>query len=1295
MTEHQRGQVITFYSYKGGTGRTMALANIAWLLAANGKRVLVVDWDLESPGLHRFFHTFITPTELQTADGVVDLLASFMRSSAATETDNRPEDWFVELARVRPYAFTLNWPHFQSPGRIDFMSAGQQDDTYGPSLAQLDWDVFYSAGGMKFLRALREDMGRQYDYALIDSRTGVSDVADVCTQHLPDTLVACFTLGEQGISGAAERVGAISKAPRPVRIFPVPMRVDDAEKERANAGRTLAMQRFAELPTGLSETERVRYWRSVEVPYHPFYVYEEVLAMLAELPGQQSSPAASYERLAAYLTDGDVDHLPPIDESLRLSTMARSLRSAARPVDPVVLRYEAVDQVWAEWIADVLKGVEVDVYDGRETASPAVAGARQLVVISPDALTLAEGYLAEHTATRPPIGVYVGDADPVPAFPLRSSAQLSGQTETVAIEKLLQAVGYEGSVRPATRFRYPGRPAGVFNVPAQNPNFTGREDDLRALRKLLLENRRAALLQSGPVALHGWGGIGKTQVAMEYAYRFRSAYDAIWWIVCDPAVFIDSALADLAKELGLTPAASVPETIRAVLNALSRGEPYSRWLLIFDNALDFDQLRPFLPRGSGEVLITSRAESWPGEVESIAVDVFKRGESIVHLQRRIGGDLSVADAARVANALGDLPIAVAAAGAYLRATGVGVAEYLQQIEELGPKALPDKVDEQLIPPVEATWDLLLERLQLESKAASRLLQLCSVMASEVALPLIYSDQMAAMLRPYDPAIAERHLRGSLVQIMNRLALIKLDQTSGQLSVHRLLQHVIRQRMSDRELTKARHEVHLVLSALRSGLDVDDPESWTSFRMLWPHLEVSQAAVCPDEAVRALMIDRLRYVWLRGNLAQGELLGRSIVAGWNDLLQTLESDADRLVLRRQILHLQFNLANILRDQARFTEARRLDQQTLAAQKKLQGVGPKHPHTLMTANGLAADLRALGQYRESLELDQATYVAWVDGFGEDHPRTLLALNNLAATYRLLGDYRAARRHDTTVYERQRAIPGNERNPITLRAATNLGRDLREAGEYQASVRLLRGIVEEYGQAFGAESRFVLNATTNLAVSLRSAGQADEAVSLLESAYERFTESVGPDSPETLACRLSWSLSLLSIGDTAGARNELEAVSRAYERGLGAKHPHTLVCVLNQSMIARADHDDARARALATIASTEIRDVLGPLHPYTLAAAMNLAVVTAESGDLQPAATQMAEITEQLEKVLLPDHPDTVRGHANLALARRLRGGPVAGEAEITERLVARLGSDHPAVEAFREHRYLHRVIDPHPF
>ena len=173
---------MTFYSYKGGTGRTMALANVAWILASAGKRVLVADWDLEAPGLHRFFSPFLEVDAVVHTPGVIDLVREY-EDQVGREAD-RPDGWVKQLARVDDYAFSIDWT-FGCGGSLNVLSAGRQNGAYASTLGSLDWDTFYDRlGGGTFLDALREDMRRNYDYTLIDSRTGFSDVADICTQHL-------------------------------------------------------------------------------------------------------------------------------------------------------------------------------------------------------------------------------------------------------------------------------------------------------------------------------------------------------------------------------------------------------------------------------------------------------------------------------------------------------------------------------------------------------------------------------------------------------------------------------------------------------------------------------------------------------------------------------------------------------------------------------------------------------------------------------------------------------------------------------------------------------------------------------------------------------------------------------------------------------------------------------------------------------------------------------------------------------------------------------------------------------
>ncbi len=1311
MNESREGQVVTFYSYKGGTGRTMALANVAWILASAGKRVLVADWDLEAPGLHRFFSPFLEVDAVVHTPGVIDLVREY-EDQVGREAD-RPDGWVKQLARVDDYAFSIDWT-FGCGGSLNVLSAGRQNGAYASTLGSLDWDNFYDRlGGGAFLDALRDDMRRNYDYTLIDSRTGFSDVADICTQHLPDVLVDCFTLSDQGIDGAARvarAVATLSKKDGPerrIRVLPVAMRVDQGEKEKADAGRLLAMRSFPGLPIGMTEPERVQFFASVEVPYQTFYAYEETLATFGDKPGSPSSLLAAYERLTDVITQGKVTALAAMDESVRAGWRLRFERPMRPEQTPIRLQYAAEDQIWAEWAGSVLTTAGITVVDdGPMEIAPAdlapSSAPAVLAIVSKDYVAVREDVEAQDLWAGPShLVMYLEDARlrEVPTETRASIVELDEKAATERLLKLVGKVGAETSREGSPAGRFPGVEPRWFQAPVRNARFTGRTQDLQRLRRELRAEGRAVVL---PVALQGLGGIGKTQLALEYVHRFRSAYDLVWWIQADPPQFIDTALIDLGVELKLPPSeGTAAEGARSTLEALRRGTLTSRWLLVFDNADDVAHVQNFLPRGGGgHLLITSRNPDWAERANPIQVDVFQRAESVAHLRGRAGA-ITSEQAGQVAQALGDLPIAVAAAGAWLAETGTPVAEYLHAIEQHGAGTRS----------VQATWNLSLQRLQERSPGAYRLLQICSVLAPETALDLLYSDQLTKALIPFDPSVAERGMRGALVQQINRLALLKLDTVAGQVVVHRLLQDVVRGRMTDEEVRHTKHEAHLALAAFRPAGEPDDPKSWDRFRMIWTHLEISGAVSCNDDSVRQLLIDRVRYLWRRGDLPQGLRLGNAVSKEWERLLKEAESagengepsipNVDPVSLCRQLLHLRFNIANILREQAKFGEVLRLDEEVLAAQRVL--LGERHSHTLMTSGGLAADLRALGRYAEALPLDEATYLAWLEGFGEDHPRTLAAANNLAVSLRAVGDFRRARSIDEDVLERRRIVLGAA-HPYALHSQSSLGRDLREAGEYEQSVTMLRNAHALSREHVGPEALGTLKIQANLAASLRSSGRADEAAELLEEAYERLSGRFGPGNPDTLSCRLNRSNNLLATGEVSKALAEMIAVTESYQSTLGADHPFSLICVSNQSASWRRQGEPDRARELVARAAEGCLRLLGDSHPYYLAAAMNHATCRYDAGDVEVAVGETTASATRMAKALGQRHPDVLACRANLALLEsggRVdgSGGLVDGDPATTiaiDDLAALLGPNHPSVTSLLAGELLYRVIDPHdPF
>jgi tetratricopeptide (TPR) repeat protein len=195
---------------------------------------------------------------------------------------------------------------------------------------------------------------------------------------------------------------------------------------------------------------------------------------------------------------------------------------------------------------------------------------------------------------------------------------------------------------------------------------------------------------------------------------------------------------------------------------------------------------------------------------------------------------------------------------------------------------------------------------------------------------------------------------------------------------------------------------------------------------------------------------------------------------------VDAAAERVTaLRRQLLQLRFNLGNILRDEARFEEAKALDETVLAEQREL--LEPDHPHTLMTAGSLAADLKALGKYGEALAMDKVTYPAWTELYGDDYVRTLAAANNLADSYRLTADIDQALRLDVDTLERRRTTLG-PLHPHTLLSTSNVARDLLEAGRYGEAVILMESARPLCIEALGADSLAALNAQMLLGIALR---------------------------------------------------------------------------------------------------------------------------------------------------------------------------------------------------------------------
>jgi MinD-like ATPase involved in chromosome partitioning or flagellar assembly/tetratricopeptide (TPR) repeat protein len=1281
---NRHGRVVTFYSYKGGTGRTMTLANVAWILAANGARVLTVDWDLEAPGLSRFFHPFLDHNQLATTGGVVNMINDYLERAVEDATHKHAME--SGHAAVSQQAISLDWD-FPGDGCIDFISAGRQNEDYSTILNGLNWDQFYQDyEGGTFLDALREEMARGYDYTFIDSRTGLSDSSKICTQHLPDDLVVCFTLSDQSIDGAAGVARLIDNRTveeTPIRILPVPMRIDEGEKERVERGRAAARARFQDLPKQLFTVQPAKYWGSIEIPYRAFYAYEEVLATFGDAPGLPNTVLDACERLAKELTQGKVQALPEMPEALRTTTLAKFVRkdTAKRADFRFQVWYAIEDQMWADWVRYLLDraGYQVAMsrIDGEDESSGAPkehangSGGPQLVMVpllTPHFLLAARSdeiwgtvSMSELANPRPrTAGLRLGTVPP--GAPAGHSLPLDLTSPTLdaagAVDLLVRHVGGEDEAAALAKAalddkaapRFPGtRPAvNLVSLQSRNSDFTGRADELVTLRETLVK-RTVAEPTSGTQALHGLGGVGKSQLAREYAYRYMADYDLIWWIPSEDPALITTELAVLAERLGIRASLSESDAAKAVVGALAQGTPYSRWLLIFDNAEDPGKIKEFLPGGEGHVIITSRSQVWSREATELQVEDFSPEESIAHLSRRVP-NITEAEAGQLAEVLGGLPLAVEQAAAFLELSSMSVEGYIDLLRDYPDTMFGEAPPADYPMSIAATFAVSLERLEAEWPAARRLLQMSVFLGPEpFSQKLLHkSPEMLAALSARDERLRRggAPMLGRISHAIRSLSLAKVDGRKDTIQVHRMVQARLRMLMTDQEQADIRTEVQLVLAGQRpQGGEVEDPENRQHFERIRPHLAACSAESSEYPEVRQLMIDLVRLHWRNGDYVLGRNEADRIDAIWSRQLG--EENEQTLALRTI-------RANFLRDLGEYGPSFALDERTWKTQVRL--FGEEDPSTLVTARGMAGGMRALGRYQDALERDLKTYEALTANLLEEDRQVLNMTNNLAIDYRLIGNSKKAQEFDerTEVNRRQVLGPEHER---TLQSQLYLARDKRDSGELRDAAADLERLLDTFRRIKGDDHPETLRTAKSLAVSLRVLGHFEKAATLSNDTYARFLKRYGKDSPDTWQCALNVAADDWCAGHHVEALRRAEEIWDRFIRALGRLHPNALACSDNVAVYLRTPDATTQSRelsaALGEEATAHFTQSLGPNHPFTMCAEVNWANARAELGDLAAAEASERSCLVRLAKQMGEDHPDTHACRSNLAVTLKALG------------------------------------------
>ncbi|HTQ55957.1 MAG TPA: toll/interleukin-1 receptor domain-containing protein [Bryobacteraceae bacterium] len=766
------------------------------------------------------------------------------------------------------------------------------------------------------------------------------------------------------------------------------------------------------------------------------------------------------------------------------------------------ISYNKADLAWAEWIAWQLDtagySTVVQAWDFRPGANfilemqrAASEAERTIAVLSPDYLTshFTAPEWAAALAKDALLPVRVRPCELKGLLPQIIYIDLVGLDETRAKESLLAGVQrgrakpptkppFPGSGRPAAVAeapRFPGALPGIWRVPfLRNPNFTGRDEQLRKLGESL-----AAPPAIVPIA--GLGGTGKTQLALEYAYRHTADYDVVWWLRAEDPTTLAGDYAALAEPLGLADKAQADQP-RAIATVRTWLEHHTRWLLTFDNALRAEGCRDYLPTGNaGHILITSRDQNWGGIAKPLKLDVWPRADALEFLRRRSGQDEPGA-ADKLCALLGDLPLALQHAGAYMEGTGMSVTEYLERYRDH-----PGVVHG----PIAVTWQISVDRLKSECPPALDLLDLMAFLAPEDIDPELAAAAFPDVLE-FDRARAA----------LRRYSLI--GARAGSLSLHRLVQAVTRERLAleGQEGRWAAAAVALLRAAFPFQQDV--VETWTRSARLLPH-----ALAAAEHAERLDVSPEFTAQLL--NRVGGYLMGLALLDAASQALGSSLSVAERVYGpdHPAIAEYANDFGLVLQEQGNLTGALAYVQRALAIDEKAHGA--QHPDVARDADNIGTILRNQGDLVGALQFSRRALAIDEVVYGPQHPSVAVRANNIGQILKEQGDLAGALEYARRALEIDEKSYG-PKHPGVAVDLNNIAGILRRQGDLDGALNYCRRALAIDEETYGPNHPEVGTDANNIGAILMEQKKLNEALEYTERALRIFAATYGANHAQT---------------------------------------------------------------------------------------------------------------------------------------------------------------------------------------
>ena len=743
--------------------------------------------------------------------------------------------------------------------------------------------------------------------------------------------------------------------------------------------------------------------------------------------------------------------------------------------------------------------------------------------------------------------------------------------------------------------------------------------------------------------LTGMRGSGKTQLAASIASKCEDErWPIVAWIHAASRKDIIGDLYEFALRSGVNaPKDTPPEIIvRRILDQLRSADAADN-LFVFDNVENLDDLKHLTPEGKGVrvIITTTRHLDWDSlGWHPITVGVFERDESITLLCERTG-DTHRDAADQIAEALGDLPVAITQAATTAHNERYTLTEYLSRLNNFPLAATIDKQEGEHYPQTitialwlacRATIDSIKKKNSTQGKLSLYQMNTLSLLAAP-GVPITW-------LEDYNDT---ENAKKSLSALLNS-SVCQISSDGKKALIHQLQGRVFRENhlSTKTELnTAVSTAIHVLESISTHTEDILDRE-----RQETQNLIEQLSIIASQEYSLPLFADPTIATILARTLQNAWRLGMHQIA--LTLINPLTKASDILGLDHpDILASRNSLADAYLLEGHIEKAVKLVQQNLKYSRKL--LGDTHPTTLASLNTLANASRDSGNIEDAASLFEKILADRIRILGPDHPDILTSRNNLAGTLQEVGKLEEAIILYEQNLEDSKRILGPS-HPGTLTFRNNLAGAYQEVGRFEEAIILLEQNLKDRTRILGPDHPDTLASRNNLANAYQDAGRLNEAIHLYEQNLEDRIRILGPDHPDTLASRNNLANAYQDAGRLNEAIHLYEQNLEDRIRILGPDHPDTLA---SRNNLAVTYHDAGKLDEATTLYEQTLIDltrILGPHHPHTLTSRNNLAVTYLDTGRLNEAIILYEQTLKDCTRILGTNHPDTLISRNNLASA-----------------------------------------------